>query len=131
MDGGHFTGLWVEVHVILKKRNWVNRKKKEKRKERETDALSDGTGPPHQEDQSSATQRRMKDYSLSISFHACSTHGDLIGQDGKYRQAAPARESKPEPRGARAFCSCKPPEAGSQPRAALIALLCVSSAQDH
>lgn len=47
MDGGHFTGLWVEVHVILKKRNWVNRKKeREKRKEPETDALSDGTRPP-------------------------------------------------------------------------------------
>jgi hypothetical protein len=38
MDGGHFTGLWVEVHVILKKkkkRNWVNRKKKRERKRKE------------------------------------------------------------------------------------------------
>lgn len=67
-DCGHFTGLWVEVHVILKKRNWVNRKKREKRREPETDPLSDGTGPLQREDQSCATRRRVKDYSRSIFF---------------------------------------------------------------
>lgn len=61
MDGGHFTGLWVEVRVILRKRNWVNKKEKKKkrkgRKEPEADALSGGTGPPHQEDQSCVPRR--------------------------------------------------------------------------
>ena len=46
MNCGHFTGLWVEVNVILRKGNWVKKKKKTSKPRR--DALSDGTGSPRQ-----------------------------------------------------------------------------------
>lgn len=44
MNCGHFTGLWVEVNVILKQGNWGKKKKKGNRK----DAFSDGAGDPRQ-----------------------------------------------------------------------------------
>lgn len=34
MNCGHFTGLWVEVNVILKQGNWVKKKKKNKQTEK-------------------------------------------------------------------------------------------------
>jgi hypothetical protein len=42
MNCGHFTGLWVEVNVILKQGSWV--KKTQKTSKLRRDALSDGMG---------------------------------------------------------------------------------------
>lgn len=42
--------------------------------------------------------QKMKDYSLSIFSCLQHTDGDLIGQDAKYRQAAPAAGQSPKGR---------------------------------
>lgn len=101
MDGGHFTGLWVEVRVILRKRNWVNkkekkRKEKEEKNPRQTHFLVE-RGHRTRRIKAACHAEANEGLLTFYFFHACSTHGDLIGRDGKYRQAAPASAELGEP----------------------------------
>lgn len=73
--------------------------------------------------------QRMKDYSLSIFSRLQHTWGSNCS-GCEIQTGSPAAGQSPKGE-VTAFCSCKPLKASSPPCAALIALLCVSSAHGH
>ena len=90
------TRVWRWIVVISQVSGWrlmsfwekeTGLKKKKKNKQTEKGCTFWWNRVPTTEDQSCLLCREWRIIHF-LFFHACSTHGDLIGQDAKYRQAA-------------------------------------------
>lgn len=125
MNCGHFTGLWVEVNVILKQGNWGKKKKKETERmhflmARETRARGSKL----------LAMQRMKDYSLSIFSRLQHTWGSNWS-GCELQTGRPSSRAEPEG-GGKCFLQLQTIKGKLPPmRRFNCSCVCVSSAHGH